>query len=84
MLEKLEKIYDNQVEKLPENEQVFFMKLKLGITKGYPMIKGILIFIGLFIIFTRIKGRLGLEETVFIILIIQMWYLRLINQKLSR
>lgn len=82
-MDKMEEMFDKQVNKLDEKEQKFALKLRTFIFSTYNnWIKPILSAIFMFFLFTKIKNSVGVEEATFILLIVIIIYLRIISRKL--
>jgi len=82
-MDKMEEIFDKQVNKLDEKEQKFALKVRSFIMTGYNnWVKPILSAVFMFWLFTKIKNAIGLEEATFILLIVIIIYLRIISRKL--
>lgn len=81
----MDKQWEKALTKLNEKEQKFFRNIKKYLLDiGYnKILKPILIGIATFWIFNKLKTRLGLEDTIFIILIVIILYLRSISTKLG-
>ena len=82
-MDKMEEVFDKQVNKLSEKEQKFVLKLRSFIMTGYnSWVKPILSAIFMFWFFTKLKNVVGLEEATFILLIVIIIYLRMLLRKL--
>lgn len=81
--EKLEAKYDAQVKQLSEKEQVTLNKAKTFFSSAYKFIKPIIIAIFLFTLFTKLKAKIGWEDTIFVLLVTIVVFLRYISSKLG-
>ena len=84
MIDFFEKKFDKAISDLSDKEQVFFRKLKYFVMNSYnSLIKPILIAMFLFWTFGKVKAIVGLEETIYIQLVVIIIFLRIIANRLS-
>ena len=76
LIELMDKKLEKQMKPLPEKDKVFIRKIKNKFTKSYETIKPFLIAVGMFYIFAKLKKAIGIEETVFILLVFIVILLR--------
>lgn len=78
----LEKTFESQLEKLDLKDQEMFRKLKHNVFGSYnKFIKPIVIAILTFTIFTKMKGIIGWQDTIFVLCVTIVIYLRLLVSK---
>jgi len=80
----LDKKFEEIISAMPEKQQVWARKFKLfyfSIIEKY--VKPFLISISMFYVFYRIKARIGMEESIFVLLIIVVIMLRQLLSKFS-
>lgn len=82
-MDKLDIYFEKQLSNMSEREQEFFIKMKNLWFKFYGFIKPFLIGMFMLWLFTRIKNLIGLEEATYIVLIIQLIFLRQLLSKFS-
>lgn len=79
----MENKFENEISKLNDKEKNFFLKLKDLVFNLYNnFLKNILIAIFLFWFFTKLKKVVGLQEIIFIQLVVIILLLRIIASKL--
>jgi hypothetical protein len=84
MMDKLEKIFDNQISQLGEKEQIFFRKFKNNAFNIYNnILKPVLWAIFLFWLFARIKNTIGIQEAFYVQGVVIIIFLRLIASRLA-
>lgn len=82
-MDKMEEIFDKQLNQLDEKEQKFALKVRSFIMTGYNnWVKPILSAIFMFWLFTNLRKVVGHEEAIFYLLIAILIYLRIISRKL--
>jgi hypothetical protein len=82
-MKRLNDMFEDKIKDLSDKEQIFFRNLKNKSFTIYETIKPILIAIGLFWIFTRIKHAIGLQEAFYVQGIVIIILLRMIASRLA-
>lgn len=81
---KMENVFNDLIEQLPEKDQEFFMKIRYKVSSFWvKYLKPIALMISMFYIFTRIRNKLGHDYVIFVLAVIGINYLRQINAKLG-
>ena len=83
VIDKMEEIFDKQLNKLNEKEQAVALKVRSFVMTGYNnWVKPILSAIFMFWLFTKLRNAVGLEDATYYLLIVIIIYLRILSRKL--
>jgi len=83
MIDNLEKQFDQKISTLTESEQKVFKTIKKWTFGLYTTIKPFVIAIAMFWIFNKVKLAVGMQEAMYIVMIMILIFLRMILAKLN-